>query len=61
MLDRFILLDKEGYLNSWSITTGKILPKTKISLPFDVSKYKVFSEGNDKTYFREWYAPNLLL
>lgn len=63
-------LDKRGNITAWSVLTGKIEPKSKITESMAIAKqnlepftnYEIFKNGpNDITYRSEWYQKHILL
>ncbi len=58
--DRFIALDKDNFLTTWSICTGQIIG-TPQKVEVDYSGYELYcSDDEDYTYKREWFEITLL-
>jgi hypothetical protein len=62
--DRFIALDVNNYIFTWSIVTGKLLSVNKL-MNQDYSNYRVFCSSGDLRencpYTREWYSKILIM
>lgn len=63
-------LDKRGNITSWSVLTGKVDAKSKMTEDMVVAKqklepftnYEIYKNGpNDITYRSEWYQKHILL